>query len=162
MSCTLLTAAASASTKAAFLQVEKKFSTTANTGGDEMEAEQEQERVPVVTSMDCKYVWVVWEIARFVMLVWHDSGTCIAWQPRAPFACHANTQGLMRNRYATQKLHKKTCHAWRRNTVWLLFSDVHHNLNFPDRDIIAVDNQQRAANVGCGPAGRARGLHGRR
>ncbi|CAD7944268.1 unnamed protein product [Amoebophrya sp. A120] len=43
-------AAASASTKAAFLQVEKKFSTTANTGGDEMEGEQEQEQVPVVTN----------------------------------------------------------------------------------------------------------------
>ncbi|CAD7961206.1 unnamed protein product [Amoebophrya sp. A120] len=45
--------------------------------------------------MECKNVWV-WKMARFVMLVWHDSALCIAWPPRGPLACHAKAQFLMR------------------------------------------------------------------
>ncbi len=47
----------------------------------ELELEQEVLRFEKATliekDMRCKYVWV-WKIARFLMLVWHDSEVCIA------------------------------------------------------------------------------------
>ncbi len=47
-------------------------------------------------SMHCKNVWV-WKVARFVMLVWHDSQLCVASPQRAPSACYAKTQFLLRS-----------------------------------------------------------------
>ncbi len=55
---------------------------------------QRQHRPLARIRMNCKYVWV-WEIARFVMLLWYDSSKlCIACQRRGPLVCHATTQFL--------------------------------------------------------------------
>ncbi len=67
----------------------------------------------------CKYVW---EIARFIMLVWRDSELCIARGPRrTPLVCHAKTQFLMRS----------TQLRTTENKLVMLGSVLQCDLNFP-------------------------------